>query len=44
MKHTVEEDFEHFLSYSGYWKEDEETKIKLMDAFKAAWEPAECQS
>lgn len=33
--HTLAEDFAHFLSYSGLWREDEETRAKLWEAFKA---------
>lgn len=31
-----EEEFQHFLSYSGYFAEDEETIFKLRSAFFAA--------
>ena len=37
--HTMQEDFEHFLSYSGLWREPDEIKAKLFQAFEAAWEP-----
>jgi len=39
MTHTIQEDFDHFLSYSGYWQESAEVKEKLFKAFEAAWEP-----
>jgi len=42
MFHTVDEDFEHFLSYSGMRNEPQDTLRKLYLAFKAAWDP--CQS
>ncbi|MDP1624467.1 MAG: hypothetical protein Q8L64_01730 [bacterium] len=35
--HTVQEDFEHFLSYSGLFSEDQSVKDKLFLAFEAAW-------
>ena len=37
--HTAQEDFEHFLSYSGLWKKDQETKSILWKAYEAAWSP-----
>jgi hypothetical protein len=43
MSHTVEEDFEHFLSYSGLRSQPQETIDKLFKAFVAAWEPKEQQ-
>lgn len=36
--HTLQDDWKHFLSYSGYWKESDEVKAKLLLAFGAAWE------
>lgn len=38
--HTVHEDFEHFLSYSGLRKEPQSVIDKMRMAFEAAWEPA----
>ena len=38
IRHTVEEDFQHFLSYSGYHRLDADTQEKLRIAFAAAWE------
>jgi len=35
-----EDDFAHFMSYTGYWAKDEDTKKLLREAFFAAWEPA----
>ena len=37
QKHTVEEDFAHYLSYSGQSNVDKELKDKLFDAYKASW-------
>lgn len=34
--HTPKEDFQHFLSYSGMWKEDKETLEKMFIAYCAA--------
>jgi len=39
MEHTMQEDFEHFMSYSGLWRETDEVKAKLLLAFDAAWTP-----
>lgn len=39
MLHTVDEDFEHFLSYSNLRNEPKETRQKMYLAFNAAWEP-----
>lgn len=39
-----EADFQHFLSYSGYWQENDEIKEKLRRAFFAAWEPSSLDS
>ena len=39
MFHTVDEDFDHFLSYSGMRNEPQDTLRKLYIAFKAAWDP-----
>jgi hypothetical protein len=36
----MEEDFQHFLSYSGLSSESPETIEKLHRAFEAAWEPS----
>ena len=38
-EHTAQDDFNHFLSYSGHWQDSEETKAALFEAFLAAWEP-----
>jgi hypothetical protein len=35
--HTVREDFEHFLSYSGLWSEEQSVKDKLFMAYEAAY-------
>lgn len=40
MTHTIQEDFEHFLAYSGFAVETEEVKAKLFQAYEANWEPA----
>jgi hypothetical protein len=37
MSHSIQEDFEHFLSYSGLRKESAEVIDKLRQAFEAAW-------
>ena len=37
--HTAQEDFEHFLSYSGLWREHQDTKNLLWKAYEAAWSP-----
>lgn len=34
-QHTTEQDFQHFLSYSGLWREPPETIAKLRQAFEA---------
>jgi len=36
-KHTLEEDFDHFLSCSGFRNESQEIIDKLKKAFEAAW-------
>lgn len=36
--HTVDEDFQHFLSCSGHWEDSEETIALLKEAYTAAWE------
>jgi hypothetical protein len=33
--HTLQADFEHFLSYSGLWREPTEIREKLLIAFAA---------
>lgn len=38
VAHTIEEDFQHFLSYSGLSGEDPLVIGKLRQAFEAAWE------
>lgn len=38
--HTVEDDFQHYLSYSGHWKDSAEIIALLRDAYEAAWRPA----
>lgn len=38
--HTTAQDFEHFLSYSGFHSAPQDLKDKLWQAFEAAWEPA----
>lgn len=40
LRHTLSEDFSHFLSYSGFYAEPPEIIAKLRLAFEAAWEPA----
>lgn len=40
MEHTVSDDFEHFLSYSGFHAEPPHIIEKLKRAYEAAWEPA----
>jgi hypothetical protein len=37
-EHTVQEDFEHFLSYSGLWREEQPVKDKLFIAYESAWQ------
>ena len=37
MNHTVKEDFEHFLSYSGLSKQPDNIQVMLFQAFLAAW-------
>jgi hypothetical protein len=39
MNHTVEEDFQHFLCYSGLGKESLETINKMRKAFEAGRPP-----
>ena len=39
MNHTVEEDFEHFLSYSGLRNNPQDVVEKMKIAFEAAWSP-----
>jgi hypothetical protein len=39
MSHTMEEDFQHFLTYSGLGNEPPEVIEKMRLAFSAAWEP-----
>ena len=39
MSHTMEEDFQHFLSYSGLREESPETIEKMRKAYFGAWEP-----
>ena len=34
-RHTVEQDFAHYLSYSGLWRESADVRAKLFEAFKA---------
>lgn len=36
MNHTVKEDFEHFLSYSGLSKQPDDIRVALFQAFLAA--------
>lgn len=36
--HTVDEDFQHFLSYSGHWQDSQEQINLLKEAYTAAWE------
>ena len=36
-EHTVQEDFEHFMSYSGMLQEEQSVKDKLFIAYEAAW-------
>ena len=38
--HTCEEDFQHFLSYSGLRSEPPDVIEKLRKAYEAAWEPS----
>ena len=41
-KHTImQEDFGHFLTYTGMSKEPEEIKSKLLSAYEANWIPAD---
>ena len=37
MAHTIEEDFEHFLSYSGLSSESAKVKDKLFKAYETNW-------
>lgn len=39
-QHTIEEDFDHFLAYSGLAAESNETKAKLFLAYEANWKPS----
>jgi hypothetical protein len=41
---TIEEDFQHFLSYSGLSGERPDVIEKMRRAFEAAWEPAALRS
>ena len=43
-EHTVQEDFEHFLSYSGLWSKEQPIKDKLFTAYEAAWESSRSNS
>lgn len=43
MPHTCEDDFQHFLSYSGLRNEPEDIINKMRLAFEAAWEPHETE-
>ena len=36
--HTLDEGFQHFLSYSGHWQADPKQITILREAFTAAWE------
>lgn len=36
--HTLDEDFQHFLSYSGHWQDSPEQIALLREAYTAAWE------
>ena len=38
-QHTMEEDFQHFLRYSGLRNEPPDVIEKMRKAFDAAWEP-----
>lgn len=42
MTHTLEQDFEHFLAYSGFAVETEEVKAKLFQAYEANWNCTAC--
>lgn len=42
MPHTVQDDFEHFLAYSGFAVETEEVKTKLFQAYEANWNCTTC--
>lgn len=37
MTHTLQQDFEHFLSYSGLSSESEDVRAKLLVAYTANW-------
>lgn len=39
VKHTLDEDFAHYLAYSGRWRESAEIVALLREAFEAAWRP-----
>lgn len=39
--HTLEDDFAHFLAYSGLTEASEEEKAKYRRGFVAAWRPLE---
>ena len=41
MVHTMEEDFQHFLSYSGFSNEPPEIIEKMRKAYFGAWQPKE---
>jgi len=43
LTHTVEDDFQHFLSYSQHSKDSKETIALLREAFEAAWSPTEAE-
>ena len=36
--HTLDEDFQHYLSYSGHWQDGPEQIALLREAYTAAWE------
>lgn len=39
LGHTLEDDWQHFLSYSGLRNEPADVLNKMRRAFEAAWEP-----
>jgi hypothetical protein len=41
MAHSLEQDFEHFLSYSGLSAESEDLRSKLLMAYEANWKASE---
>lgn len=41
--HTAQDDFDHFLSYSGMFNEPQFIKNKLWKAFEAGWSPDQSQ-